>query len=888
MDFSLRPITKIEEQRAFQYIKDVLVPRVVQIYNTNPKTERKITADEIRKVLKKTAEIPATSNQKGPYARGPIIEYFARLQEPNSNLSYVFGFTIKRTGKYSKRPDRIIVHCTFPISAMCGAYLQESFERRPSSISKIEEERAFQFIKQKVVPQAVIDYNTRVFPKDRTSVEQLNKLIRKVKSEPDSISYEANIGPENNWKFEFIVKKSESSFTIHYITPMTIKQRVDFLQETIERKPSITKIEEYCGLQFIRERIIPIAAKRWNKCVEKSRLKNKEMYMVSPEEISKSLVKKVHYIHTPEDRIGKDWIQYESTPIKPFTFKGPFRFTLKKDNFVWELSVSVSLPGSVDSYEYHIEEKDREPVLTNPIRRGINIKESIEKSDPLDIHHFSKREEGECVQFIKQTVLPYLVARKNKQLSARYKKPSILNVDEVRRNFRKVESLPTKHGLILTYTAEGQGQKYDISLFKDGEGDILVWNRPFSEYWPVGKPIKPSVEDDFTEAYHINEVTRGPREITKIEEAELLQNLRNRVIPVTTFIWNQVVKHQHKWKNYGITTEKISKNLVKYEHGIHAANDLTTTDVIRYKSIIWPQSNLGFTFECYKQVNNSNKIIVMIGFPDNSTKNVSPYGALREGVNFTESPDETGLKRISPKEEKEALQYIRQYMVPRAVKYHNDAGTRVNQVSEEELQRNLRLFGRYPQHGPGNPSISFVSIPRGIYFSFMVHKQFQDLPDKGKLYVRFGIPGAFSPHEYYVGITPKPLYEAIKVKHAAGPRVITKKEENEALQYIRNTLIPAAFKCYNNHVIGDFRVKHEDDIRKAVKKIDVEYTPDDQYETILYWASVPTIGGKKIQNFKFWIRKNNTPGFKHRIRCGAAIEGHVGQEFYIGEPAYIT
>lgn len=936
MDFLLRPITKQEEQHAFQYIKDKLVPRAVQAYNQRPDAEKKVTADEIRKALRKIASDPGSRRSTDD---GPYVLYVAHLTEPNTDHIWKFHFTISRASKNSRKPGGIMVHCRFPVAAMCGAYLQESID--PSK------------------EQALI----------------------------------------------------------------------------------LSKLDEQRGLQYIRERVVPSTVASWNKAVDRSKLREKETYKLTADDVNKTLIKKQHYQHNPGDRTRKDWIQYESTPIKSFVLKGPFIFSLSKDNFVGELSVAAALPGSEDFTTFYMSEDNAQKTM-DPIRRGVNIKEEVEKDDPLNVRIFTRREEGEVFQYLKLTVIPYLVTRKNKILWAQTKRRSNFKVADVLRTLRKVNQVDTKHGRALYFKAEAQNQSYNLMVYKDGEGDTLVYNKDNGAMYQVGRPIKqdsidtgefyneleevyePSEEDianaipitkqeemaavdyikkimipsllqhynqykdnhlyepispdtvrqhlkkdavyldyanpgltvryvakvpskfgkgslwekefkfyitkdednhvfirwkhpfnwsagqynagkhgyyvhtDYDKSdFKIDEAGTGPRAITKIEEAQLLQDIRNYVIPETAEVWNKVCKYQTKWKNFVITPEQISQKLRKIGHAIHATNDLTTTDVVRYAATI-EEPRFIFTFEGYKQVNRSNKLIVMVGLPDGNVVTMDPKGDhLGKRINaqgdyikenYNEPPDETGLPAITKKEEMEALQYIRTYMIPLVLKYHNGVSQSHNQVSEEELSKALHLSGKYPSHNKENPSIGFVSVPRGLYFSFMVHKQLQpDVSDYGKLYVRFRTPDTFSPHDYYVGSPPRPIYEGIKVVRAAAPRIISKMEEHQALQYISNTLIPAAFNFYNNQVMGEFRVRNESDIRKALRKVDIKYTPNDGYETIYYEAKVMTAGGQRVQKFTFYTKRTNRPGMLNRIRAGVNIEGYISQEFYIGDPAYM-
>jgi len=112
--------------------------------------------------------------------------------------------------------------------------------------------------------------------------------------------------------------------------------------------------------------------------------------------------------------------------------------------------------------------------------------------------------------------------------------------------------------------------------------------------------------------------------INKIEEAEVLNWIRQVLIPIVVRSWDKKCL-KHNWFEYSVTSEDLRKNLKKVGHHHHDPKDKTTTDVIIYKSeAINPKVKIdelttSFQFHFYKELGRHDLMIEVV-FPTDERK----------------------------------------------------------------------------------------------------------------------------------------------------------------------------------------------------------------------------------------------------------------------------
>ena len=155
-------------------------------------------------------------------------------------------------------------------------------------ISKIEEQRAFQYYKEKLLPEDVKDFNLEIvyrgrymhdFSVDITTPEEVTKSMRKTHHgkaqgiNGTQIEYKALLSPNPNtggvWFTLAMSREKVGYVTLRYWhTYGKIALKTD-INEGLDPLPpgwgNISKIDEAAGFQVIKEKWVPEFVKHWNK-----------------------------------------------------------------------------------------------------------------------------------------------------------------------------------------------------------------------------------------------------------------------------------------------------------------------------------------------------------------------------------------------------------------------------------------------------------------------------------------------------------------------------------------------------------------------------------------------------------------------------------------------
>lgn len=208
IDASQFEITKIEEQRAFNYYKEKLLPEDVKAFNVEVayrahyypqySNVEVVTAKEVTDSMRKTYHGKAIG------ISGTQIKYVAEIpQQFNIDPAYfTLEMSREKVGFVTLRTWHTFANITVKTE------LNEAFEPLPpdwGDISKTDESAGFQVIKEKWVPVFVQGWN-QFHPVHKVTEREILKTLRKVRH--DSLQQ-----PED-------YKKWPRSDIIHYQAPL--------------------------------------------------------------------------------------------------------------------------------------------------------------------------------------------------------------------------------------------------------------------------------------------------------------------------------------------------------------------------------------------------------------------------------------------------------------------------------------------------------------------------------------------------------------------------------------------------------------------------------------------------------------------------------------------
>jgi hypothetical protein len=381
--------------------------------------------------------------------------------------------------------------------------------------------------------------------------------------------------------------------------------------------------------------------------------------------------------------------------------------------------------------------------------------------------------------------------------------------------------------------------------------------------------------------FKINESLDIDRHISKIEEDRAYLYIKIVLVPLVSRSWNKACQKSKTCKDCIVIPEQILKNLKKVGHWKLTPNDKASSDTIRYESnfLVGLNQKLNgpFIFEIYKTV-SGGKLVSTCQIPGGGQSHYQVGEPVDENIKIQE--DVNSKPPISKMEEYKTLDFIKKKIVPIALmsynKYSRNPG--FTPLKLEDILKNLKKIDiDFPDptrnfsvvtHSAYDPRITYGFEIDGEHWAFSIFKSLMD----GKMYITWKHPFNSGTKFYRVG---RSLSEGLECKNVCGSitegrikiinrppqvkKLISKLEEDQALQYIRKVLIPWAFDHYNSRLTDPFdepsKLKSFTDISKNLRKVSIQYDPKDKIEYIEYKSPSPLNPNISDYDFRFIIWK---------------------------------
>lgn len=889
-------IDKKEEAQGLQYIRKYLVPFAAiewseewqQLAQQLLKSIHRIDVDA--PILGKgmtdllfyrgVIDTPGIRNSKkeiifriGKYTGMPVVSYYHDLSE-------------SKWYRITETPDKAAIRRIMESHGWEGP---DRHEAEP--ITKIEEQEALQFIRNVAIPYT-IDHIYNVFKtfNPRAPVEDFppltadylrNNLKKWQHGLPNSIVYLVEFGKDPRSYFKYYIQKVSGAFgvrvMIHHQLPMTNSNKTNdvILYIGKGRQPSwftklgyikeahnpqrgtddINKEEEQDATSTFIQHLLPDAI-HWFNRRDSFAFASDPHITTTPEEVRRGFKKVIR---------DKDFIL--------------FKFE-KEGRLLWFGISKKIYDNHILSIGYHVGEirqiligygegrKQEDDFKTGwqwrqyqPDKKewDVFLETMMPPGGRSDV---TKKEELQAIQWIKDHLFKYIA----KQIGA--------EEQHLRDTFRK-----TKHGNDIFYhskTGLVNFEDLDFAIYKDENGRIIV-DVDNGPGWHISFPVG---EKQYLAQFNENELPSDPIfDINKKEEAQALQYIRS-LIPRITKELNLYIASGASGIKFNVdrltSEESLAKNLKKTEHRKQIFSSRRgPQDYIEYSSEeIGRPPVVFYIYKTEKQRGDPESgIKIAVGykhFNPRQTGGTTSYLSENDGGKYPGESDDVYINRmvkISPREEAEGLFYIKKYLFEKAANFWNGTAAAGAYVSPEVIAANFKKTDKLyippdrfmERHA--HEKITFESlIPRvtkkknTIKFVFHMSKD-----SDGKLYVGFVPPGR-DDHGLNYGLdnlrNPPHLEEGVRKIHR-----ISRKEELEALQYIRNILGPAAVNAWNQRTM-----QHQMDpttIVRQLKKIVHARPPDGANEGmntdyIKYSVTIPvrdaTLDHKVF--FTFAIYKN--------------------------------
>jgi hypothetical protein len=571
-------INKMDEQRALQAIRIYLIPKAAELYNSKVyyKNSERVTSDIIRKNLKKNRQ-----NGRG-------IIYHSEVRP-----GVVFIFVTRRSDTYDRRSGIIMVHCSGPIGCMMGMYIDDPTNLLEEnvgenlSLNKIDESRAVQYIKYRIIP-LFVDHVYNRFIKNLAK-RQLNRedypvigyqtfrnnLKKTVQSEnKDEIIYESHI--TKRFYIIFRIFKDFVDGNIMVSMENTLPSSANFgntglftvkadpptkLNEvTLDKRPgSISRKEEAEALQFIKINIVPGAVHDLNSLIASGGINT------SKEEMSRGLKKTKHETYSLSGEPNRsDIIEYTShSPGRPnvifYITKAPLYHQDELENHFLGLKLYVGYSPILGKYGL---KSSSSFIVENEV--------SINKLNPL--HDVSRKDEAEAVQFIRRFLIPKLCEDVS-GWGGKYDEKTMVDT------LRKMRHEDHKFWTDISYMSQ-TGHPKDptiwFSIFKNDKGITCVG----VEYSDTNRSYRSYRVGDITfGAQDLQEViqpfdthNRNKYSISKMEEAYSVDLIKKILIPEFVNFSN---KHRKEYTHQSLLDiSTVRKTLKKIEQHIHSTGYL--------------------------------------------------------------------------------------------------------------------------------------------------------------------------------------------------------------------------------------------------------------------------------------------------------------------------
>ena len=552
-------ITKMEEQQAFQYIKNFLIPIYVRNWEQlTPKSYGRFTAEELRRNIVRTPHMSFLVNRPDL----PHISYKSRnvefiIKRLNGKIVVAYSHPLGYSSWYNIDAAPETLTPKVPI-------LKEDDDDKKNLLTKQEEQEALQFIRKFLIDQSLeslIKKSGGGWDITRRDISMnLKKILDKspISNYDDLIFYTSKVHsskhPSNFTIITFRIAKMNNGKVLvswrHFYDegPWYIVSRgfvrpksYEVLPENVENK--ISKEDEQRALQAIRIYMVPRAVELYNQRAEKENLPKADINVVR-----QNLKKK---------RENYKGIAYHSEVDKDTTFV----FTIiKADSFgrkPKQIMVHCINPIGCMMGMY----------IDDPSTLNENI-ESGESG-------ISKMDEQRAVQYIRYRLIPFFVDNVyNKFLklySGHYtndpKYFPAIGYQTFRNNLKKYASREN----FIVYHCKITDRLFITFYISENEyGQLIV---SYHHTLPVvDKKNNTFIQvqaDPPTELKESKEEV-GPGSISKIEEGEALQFIKKKIIPNAVAEINKYTASRRKSIKFSLsqltTEEDISRNIRKTKH----------------------------------------------------------------------------------------------------------------------------------------------------------------------------------------------------------------------------------------------------------------------------------------------------------------------------------
>lgn len=597
-------------------------------------------------------------------------------------------------------------------------------------LTRLQENEALQYIKRVLLPAIVNKWNRRLVP--TLDLDELNKELKKIDAGVDymktrdldtaesiRIPYEYAIyvtySPANNRiRFVFTIHKTISGKV--QVKTKTLKGvdvspiyvgREPMIFENIQTEPNsdnhtISKLEEYEALDFIKKTIIPIALNSYNQYSD-----NSYFEPISITDILKNL-KKVD-VDFPHIKIKNPTVT--SSVYNPTIFYEANIGNLRK----WKFTISKQLEDSkiyvMWQHPFNFGGR-RYYVGGNVIEQNLHMKiQEVDNTKVVD-RSISKESEMRGLQYIRRVVIPDFVEDWNKK----YKKK--IKEQDVNRNLIKKEQIVWPLGSNLMdyveyeYITPLKSGIVSFKIIKNREGELgVTYNIVIA-----GESDRGFIGGMYTirrgDLKENKNLVENIEELSRKEELYALNFLQRKLMPTVLdekYTW-YLKKYPARYpeRKYPHITEKdINTNLKKVRYDIESAH---------YESII--DDEVFFDFHIVKR--DGIMVIGALGPMNTDWSWYKVDGAfdLRESVN-------TQTYAVSKLEEYYTVNFIKRDLIPKLVEFINDVNhhyTRHPQITVQDVTKTLKKIAEY-RHSTGYiRELTYQALILGEPFEFDIFK----------------------------------------------------------------------------------------------------------------------------------------------------------------------
>ena len=406
----------------------------------------------------------------------------------------------------------------------------------------------------------------------------------------------------------------------------------DYYTELVRKNKwkQLTRIDELEALQYIHKILIPIVVNRWNNSPQL------QAYEITEDEVRQHLKKINHYKASvydyEQDNTISDYIVYScrvNWTEKVYTINGLpilIRFTIKKDTTTGKGLVVIVFENMFNIHTEYKVGTFGDNIFARIIRENKQQLTEIEDQYGSRRPTISKVEEQHALQLILKKLVPIAIGKYNLQAITRWAIPQI-SKEEALRSFKKVGTKLFTNGQQIDYSIQVSNKAPSIDFrmkklaFRKSAGDScnkIVFDISYYDFL-----TEPGWGDLAWINYNIEDIVNNPkinfggsllkenvnRTISKLDDVMGMNYIEKILIPTVSKHWNEIIKsYGSKYSFLHITNEQILSKFRKVGQARHSEKDETTTDVIRFDSIVRLSTHhnkiisVVFMFELYKDI----------------------------------------------------------------------------------------------------------------------------------------------------------------------------------------------------------------------------------------------------------------------------------------------